>query len=176
MRGRFLELIDREASHARAGREAGIRVAMNGLSDKPVIEALYRASQAGVPIDMMVRGVCALQPGVSGISDNIRVVSVVGPLLQHARIFHFRNGGADEYFIGSADWRPRNFRRRVEVMAPVRDADARARLDRILEMEWADPTAWEMGPAGEYVRRSGVEGPSVQERFAMEAAEAAPIS
>ena len=110
------------------------------------------------------------------MSERIRVISGLGRFLEHARIYHFGNGGEDEYFIGSADWRPRNLRRRVEVATPVRDAEARARLDRILELELADPTAWELKASGEYVRRTGT-GPGVQDRFVMEAtADAAAVS
>ena len=151
MRPRFLELIEREAKHARAGLPCGIRAAMNGLSDGEIIAALCRASQAGVPIELMVRGVCALQPGVEGVSENIRVVSVVGNLLQHARIFHFRNGGADEFFIGSADWRPRNMDHRVEVVTRV-DATHHERLQAALDETFNEPGAWILGEDGAYIR------------------------
>ncbi|OLE96769.1 MAG: polyphosphate kinase 1, partial [Cyanobacteria bacterium 13_1_20CM_4_61_6] len=116
---RVIELVDREAAHARAGGSARIRAKLNGLADPDVIAALYRASQAGVDVDLSVRGVCTLRPGVPGLSARIRVVSIVGRFLEHARIYHFANGGDPEYYIGSADWRPRNLRRRVEVVAPV---------------------------------------------------------
>jgi polyphosphate kinase len=165
----MLKYIEREAEHARAGRPARIRAKLNGLSDPKVVDALYRASLAGVEIDLIVRSLCTLRPGVSGLSENIRVVSVLGRFLEHARIYHFANGGEDEYFIGSADWRPRNLRRRVEVAAPVREPTARARLDHILELELNDPTAWELRESGEYVRRAGG-GPGAQERLATEAA------
>ena len=152
MRRRFLKLIEREAAHARAGKATGIRVMMNGLTDPRIIAALYRASQAGVAIDMMVRGVCLLRPGVPGISENIRVVSLAGQLLQHARIIHFRNGGDDAYFIGSADWRPRNFDGRIEVITPVGQDDHVAMLDRILTDTLRAADAWELQPDGVYVR------------------------
>ena len=173
----LLAHIERETEHARAGRPARIRAKLNGLSDTKVVDALYRASRAGVEIDLIVRSLCTLRPGVPGLSERIRVVSGLGRFLEHARIYHFANGGEDEYYIGSADWRTRNLRRRVEVVTPVRDADGRARLDRILELELADPTAWELRSSGEYVRRKGSEGASAQERFATEAAaDAAPVS
>ena len=166
----LLARIEREAEHARAGRPARIRVKLNGLSDSTVVDALYRASRAGVEIDLIVRSLCTLRPGVPGLSERIRVISALGRFLEHARIYHFGNGGDDEYFVGSADWRPRNLRRRVEVVAPIRDQAARVRLDRLLELELADPTAWEMRASGEYVRRSGNGQPGVQELLASEAA------
>ena len=154
--------IEREAAHARAGRGGHIRMKLNGLSEPDIVSALFRASQDGVRVDLVVRGVCTLRPGVSGMSENITVVSVLGRFLEHARVFHFANAGAHEYFIGSADMRPRNLRRRVELLAPVRDATCRAQLDALLDLYLADPTAWELTNAGEYVRRHGT-GPSVQE-------------
>ncbi|HSJ25365.1 MAG TPA: polyphosphate kinase 1 [Longimicrobiales bacterium] len=152
MRRRLLRLIDREAAHARAGRPARIRVQINGLADRRVIGALYRASAAGVRIEMMVREICALRPGVPGVSDNITVVSVVGRLLQHARIFHFANGGDDEYYIASADWRPRNLSERVEVGTPITAPEHQAMLDRVLEETLNEPSAWRLGPDGTYSR------------------------
>jgi polyphosphate kinase len=152
----LLTRIEREAEHARAGRPARIRMKLNGLSDREVVWALYRAAQAGVDVDLVVRGICTLAPGVPGVSERIRVVSVLGRFLEHARVYAFANGGAPEYFIGSADLRPRNLRRRVEVLAPVHDADARARLDAILDRELARPDVWELHPDGRYVRRAGV--------------------
>ena len=119
-----------------------------------MIQALYRASQAGVEIDLVVRGICTLRPGVPGLSERIRVVSILGRFLEHARIYHFTNGGgaAQEYYIGSADWRPRNLRRRVEIVVPVFDAAARASLDRILTGQLAAPAAWLLRPDGGYDR------------------------
>ncbi len=121
-------LIDREAEHARQGREARIIAKMNALLDKNVIQALYRASQAGVEIDLIVRGICALRPGMRGVSDNIRVRSVVGRFLEHSRIYNFANGGENETYIGSADWMPRNLYERVEVLVPLRDELLRERV------------------------------------------------
>lgn len=152
MRRRFLELIERETSHAMAGRSSGIRVMLNGLTDPAVIAALYRASRAGVAIEMMIRGPCLLRPGVPEMSENIRIVSIAGQLLQHARIMHFRNGGRDAYFTGSADWRPRNFDTRIEVVASVVQDDHVASLDRILTDTLATPDAWVLGSDGVYVR------------------------
>ncbi|HEV8265310.1 MAG TPA: polyphosphate kinase 1 [Gemmatimonadales bacterium] len=151
---RLLALIARETAHARAGRPARIRAKLNGLADATVIQALYAASQAGVDVDLVVRGICTLRPGVPGLSERVRVVSILGQFLEHARIYHFANGGAgaDEYFLGSADWRPRNLRRRVEAMTPVFDAAARAKLDALLSAELANATAWVLQPDGSYER------------------------
>jgi polyphosphate kinase len=146
----LLERIGREAEHARSRRPARIRAKLNGLDDPEVIRALYDASQAGVEIDLLVRGLCTLKPGVAGLSERIRVRSIVGRFLEHARIYHFGNGGADEYLIGSADWRSRNLRRRVEVVASVLDPECRARLDAILARELEDPSAWELAADGSY--------------------------
>jgi polyphosphate kinase len=146
----LLERIGREAEHARAGRPTGIRAKLNGLDDPEVIRALYQASQAGVEIDLVVRGLCTLKPGVTGLSDRIRVRSIVGRFLEHGRIYHFGNGGADEYLIGSADWRSRNLRRRVEVVTSVLDPVCRARLDAILTRELEDPSAWALAQDGSY--------------------------
>ncbi|MBI2074176.1 MAG: polyphosphate kinase 1, partial [Gemmatimonadetes bacterium] len=162
---RFLELIEREAAHARAGRGGHIRVKLNGLADTEVIEALYRASQAGVRIELSVRAICALRPGIRGLSDNIRVVSVLGRFLEHGRLYCFGNGGDVEYYIGSADWRSRNLRRRVEVVTPVLDPALKTRLDRVLEAELNDPAAWRLLPDGSYERPTGARGPGVQEQL-----------
>ncbi len=136
-----LALIDREAEHARHGRPARIIAKMNALLDKNVITALYRASQAGVPIDLIVRGICALRPGVRGVSDRIRVRSVVGRFLEHSRIFYFLNGGSEEVYMGSADWMPRNLYERVEVLTPLKDEQLAHRVrHEILEAYLADVT------------------------------------
>lgn len=166
MRKRFLKLIEREAEHARSGRGGHIRVKLNGIADEEVVGALYSASQAGVEIDLIVRGICTLRPGVPGLSDHIRVISILGRFLEHARIYHFANGGEPEYYIGSADWRPRNLRRRVEVVTPVADAEACTRLHEILDREFEDPFAWQMRSDGGYVRGPaaiGVDRRSAQE-------------
>ncbi|OLC70621.1 MAG: hypothetical protein AUH78_20425 [Gemmatimonadetes bacterium 13_1_40CM_4_69_8] len=165
MLDRFLAAIAREAEYARAGRGGAIRAKLNGLADVTVIGALYRASQAGVSVELVVRGICMLRPGVPGLSERIRVVSGVGRFLEHGRIYQFANRGHPEYYIGSADWRPRNLRRRVEVIVPVRDPAARARLDRILDLELADPRAWVLESDGSYSRTGHQSQPGAQERF-----------
>jgi polyphosphate kinase len=132
-------LIDREAEYARQGRPARIVAKMNALLDKNIVQALYRASQAGVEIDLIVRGICALRPGVRGVSDRIRVRSIVGRFLEHSRIFYFANGGQEQIYAGSADWMPRNLYERVEVLTPVRDELLRERVrGEILEAYLAD--------------------------------------
>ena len=132
-------LIDREAEHARQGNDAHIIAKMNALLDKTVIQSLYRASQAGVRIDLIVRGICALRPGVRGVSDNIHVRSIVGRFLEHSRIFYFANGGEEEIYMGSADWMPRNLYERVEVLVPLRDEMLRERVrHEILDAYLAD--------------------------------------
>jgi polyphosphate kinase len=134
-----IALIDREAEHARQGREARIIGKMNALLDKSVVQALYRASQAGVEIDLIVRGICALRPGVRGVSDRIRVRSIVGRFLEHSRIYYFANGGDEEIYMGSADWMPRNLYERVEVLVPLRDELLRDRVrHEILDAYLAD--------------------------------------
>lgn len=136
---RCVALIEREAEHARRGNPARIIAKMNALLDKNIIQALYRASQAGVEIDLIVRGICALRPGVRGVSENIRVRSIVGRFLEHSRIFYFDNAGDEEIYIGSADWMPRNLYERVEVLVPLRDERLRQRVrHEILDAYMAD--------------------------------------
>jgi len=156
----FLQLIRREGEHAAAGRPARIVAKMNALLEPSVIEAMYAASQAGVEIDLIIRGVCTLRPGVKGLSENIRVRSIVGRFLEHSRIFHFANGGRDEIYLGSADWMPRNLFERCEVVFPVKDKVARARLhDEILPAYLADVAkARLMQEDGSYVRASSSKG------------------
>jgi polyphosphate kinase len=149
---RLLAMIERETAHARAGRAGRIRAKLNALSDSTVIQALYRASQTGVDIDLVVRGICTLRPGVPGLSERIRVVSILGRFLEHGRIYHFTNAGDEEYYIGSADWRPRNLRRRVEVMTPVFDRAARRRLDEVLTRELTTAESCLLRPDGGYDR------------------------
>ncbi|MFL6210781.1 MAG: polyphosphate kinase 1 [Pyrinomonadaceae bacterium] len=132
LRERVLELIARETAHAHAGRPARIIAKLNRLADDEVIRALYEAAQAGVEIDLVVRGICMLRPGVAGLSERIRVRSIVGRYLEHSRIYHFQNGGDEEVYIGSADWMHRNLNRRVEVVAPVRDQNLRRYLKDVL--------------------------------------------
>ena len=154
----LLESIERESEHALAGRPARIRAKVNGIADNEVVQALYRASRAGVTIELVVRGLCVLRPGMPEHSERIRVVSRLGRFLEHARIYHFANGGEERYYIGSADWRPRNLRRRVEVVTPVTDTAAQATLDGILTRELTEPGGWELRADGSYTRveQSGV--------------------
>jgi polyphosphate kinase len=148
-----LGLIAREAEHARAGRSARIVAKMNALVDEHVIRALYRASQAGVPITLLVRGICCLRPGVPGVSETIEVHATIDRFLEHGRAIHFANGGKEEVYIASADWMPRNFFRRVEAMIPIDDPALRARLFEILEIQVADNTkSWSLTPDGKYER------------------------
>ena len=165
--------ITREQQHVAEGRPGRIRAQLNGLEDPEMIEALYRASEAGVTVELIIRGLCALRPGVDGLSDRIRVKSVLGRYLEHQRIVHFGNGGADEYLIGSADWRPRNLRRRVEVLVPVVRRDLKARLGEILDALWAEPSAWELDADGRYQRTAPEPGRRhVHELLAREESEA----
>jgi len=155
MRARFLELIHREAEHARAGKTAWIIAKMNSLVDEEIIEALYDASRAGVAIDLIVRGICCLRPGIDGVSERIRVISIVGRFLEHARLFYFANAGDAEYYLGSADWMPRNFDRRVEAVTPVDDPSLHPELRALLAAELADNRrAWDLLGDGSYVQRT----------------------
>jgi polyphosphate kinase len=152
----FLGLIRRECEHAQAGRPTHIVAKMNALLEPSVIEALYAASQAGVEIDLIVRGLSILRPGVKGLSERIRVRSIVGRFLEHSRIFHFANGGNDEIYLGSADWMPRNLFERCEVAFPVRDPAVLARIhDEILPAYLADTVKARLQqPDGSYIRAS----------------------
>src|SRR5215470_17377125 len=149
-----ISLINREAEHAKHGRPAHIIAKMNSLLDKNVISALYRASQAGVEVDLIVRGICALRPGIRGVSDHIRVRSIVGRFLEHSRIYYFSNGGAEEIYMGSADWMPRNLYDRVEVIFPLKDDLLRERVkNEILDSYLADNMKARIGQKdGTYVR------------------------
>lgn len=159
LRERVLELIAREAAHARAGRGGRIVAKMNALVDAKIIAALYEASQAGVEIDLIIRGICCLRPGLPGVSDRIRVRSIIGRFLEHSRIMAFGNAGAPEYFIGSADWMPRNLDRRVEVMVPIEDPALHARVHGVLETCLRDNRqAWTLGADGRYERLAPGDG------------------
>jgi polyphosphate kinase len=139
MHDRILKLINRETDDAKLGLPARIIAKMNSLVDREVIEALYRASQAGVKIDLIVRGICCLRPKVKGISDNITVRSIVDRFLEHSRIFYFENALQPEIYVGSADWMPRNFFRRIEILFPVEDGNLRERIrSEILELSLTD--------------------------------------
>ena len=154
MRLRIVEMIDREAAHARAGRVGRIIAKMNALVDPDAILALYRASAAGVKIDLIVRGVCCLRAGLPDVSANITVRSIIGRFLEHSRIFYFGNAGAPEYYIGSADWMPRNFDRRVETVAPIEGPILHARIDSLLNLCLHDNRqAWLLQTDGTYVQR-----------------------
>jgi polyphosphate kinase len=165
MRDRFVALIRREAENARAGRPARIIAKINALVDAETIAALYDASRAGVEIDLIVRGICCLRPGVEGVSERIRVISIVGRFLEHSRLFFFANGGRHEYYIGSADWMPRNLERRVEAVVPVQDVAHHDRLRTLLETCLTDNRqAWDLHADGHYVQRTpGVAGEAPEE-------------
>jgi polyphosphate kinase len=163
MRDRMSSLIQREIEHSRNGYSGRIVAKMNSLVDPKIIALLYEASQAGVQIDLVVRGICCLRPGVPGISDNIRIVSVVGRFLEHSRIFYFHNCGEEEVFIGSADWMPRNLNRRVEAITPVEDPDLAKDLQEILGILLADNRqAWDLQSDGSYVQRRSPNGTDEQ--------------
>jgi polyphosphate kinase len=159
MRRRFLELIRREVDACREGRGGHIIAKMNSLEDREIVEALYEASAAGVEMDLIVRGICRLRPGLPGQSETIRVTSIVGRFLEHARIFYFANGGNPEYFIGSADWMSRNLDYRVEAIAPVEEPRLRDELKAILDLQLADNVkAWDLRADGGYHRRRPAPG------------------
>jgi len=149
-----LSLIAREAEHARHGRPAHLIAKMNALLDKNIITALYKASQAGVKIDLIVRGICALRPGIRGVSENIQVRSIVGRYLEHSRIYYFENGGQEEVYLGSADWMPRNLYDRVEVIFPLKEPLLRERVKyEILDAYLADNLKTRIGQKdGTYTR------------------------
>jgi polyphosphate kinase len=158
--------IRREAEHARAGRPARIIAKVNSLVDPPLIEELYRASGAGVQIDLIIRGICCLRPGVPGLSDRIRAVSIVDRFLEHARIFYFANDGAPDYLLASADWMPRNLDRRVEIAFPVLDPALRAQVSAILDVQLGDTVkARRIRPDGTSERVSASPGLRSQERL-----------
>jgi polyphosphate kinase len=150
----LLNRIEREIEHARAGAPACIQLKTNALEDGDITRALYRASQAGVLIDLLVRDTCRLRPGVPGLSENVRVVAIVGRFLEHARIYYFRNAGQEEYYIGSADLMTRNLEGRVEVLVPVETPELRDELRLILNVQLGDRrNAWEMRYDGSYEQR-----------------------
>jgi polyphosphate kinase len=171
----LITLIEREAAHAKAGKPASIIAKMNGLLDRRTVEALYAASQAGVEIDLIVRGMCSLRPGVKGLSERIRVRSIVGRFLEHSRIFSFANGGAEEIYCGSADWMPRNLIERCEVVFPVQQADLHKRLRKeILAAYLADNIKSRfLQPDGEYVRAPRQGEPFSAQDYLMRVAEGA---
>ncbi len=144
MRQKFLELIEREIQASSADKPGLIMAKVNSLQDKGICQALYRASQAGVKVRLNVRGICCLRPGIKGVSDNIKVCSIVDRYLEHARIFYFRNGGHDEVYISSADWMRRNLDRRLEILCPVKNERLKKRLIDILNIFFMDNTQSEM--------------------------------
>jgi polyphosphate kinase len=149
----LLAKIERESAHAAAGQPARIIAKLNALTEPVIIQALYRASRAGVNIDLIVRGLCCLRPGVPGISDRIKVRSIVGRFLEHSRVYYFENAGAREIYCGSADWMDRNLFRRIEVAFPVESPDALTRVADDLKLYLADDTqAWVLNSSGEYAR------------------------
>jgi polyphosphate kinase len=159
MKKRFLSMINREISHKKAKRPARIIAKMNSLEDEEIIQALYRASHAGVEIDLIVRGFCCLRPGVSGLSDNIRVTSIIGRFLEHSRIYFFQNGKTDpidgDYFIGSADWMYRNLNNRFEVVTPVMPSKNKKKLWNVLKINLDDvSTSWTLKTNGKYIQKT----------------------
>ena len=155
LKDRIIDLIKREEEHARAGEPARIVAKMNAICHKDVIAALYKASSAGVKVDLIVRGICCLRTGIPGVSENITVRSIVGNFLEHSRIFYFENGGSPEFFASSADWMPRNLERRVEILFPVEDEKLRAKIWHILDTELKDNVkAHVMNDKGIYVKRT----------------------
>ena len=151
MRERFTRMVRREAEHARAGRRARIVVKVNGLEDPRMVEELYRASMAGVEIDLIVRDICRLRPGIEGLSETVRVHSIVGRFLEHTRVFYFENAGDPGWYLGSADWMTRNLDNRVEAVTPVEDLALREQLRFVLEASLSDNRRrWEMRPDGSY--------------------------
>src|SRR5262249_26264885 len=178
----IVDEVDRTIEAHSPDRPARIRMKMNSLLDPPSIRALYRASQAGVKVDLNVRGICALRPGVEGISENIRVVSIVGRFLEHSRFYSFERPDETRIYIGSADLMPRNLYNRVELVTPVEDQANRDQLSDVLDRAFADNTSsWELGPDGVWSRRTvnGDQPRSLQgellELHAKSAAEAARL-
>ena len=177
LRTRFMRLIARETKHAREGKPAKIVAKMNSLCDEGIIAALYEASEAGVEIELIVRGICCLKVGIPGISENIHVRSIVGNFLEHSRIFFFLNNGEEELYMGSADWMPRNLDRRVEILFPVLDDTLKEKVKHILDVELADNTkAHVLKPDGEYekIDRRGKVLVNSQKQFCEEAVAAVP--
>jgi polyphosphate kinase len=176
LKRRLIELIERETKRSSREHPGRIIAKMNALADTDVIEALYRASGAGVRITLVIRGVCMLIPGLAGRSENIAVISVVGHYLEHSRAYYFANGGSGEYYLASADWMPRNLERRVELMFPVLQEDIKTQIRDILDAYCRDTVqAWKLNPDGSWSRLSPAEGEepfSAQEHFLSQAAKA----
>ena len=178
LRERFEFLIKRETANAKAGKKAFIKAKMNSLCDKNTIMLLYEASRAGVQIDLIVRGICCLRAGIEGLSENIRVRSIVGTFLEHSRIFYFHNGGKEEVYMGSADWMPRNLDKRVEILFPVEDPELKKEVIHILDIQLSDNVkAHIMGKDGVYrkVDRRGKKPVAAQMYFCKEAEQRAKV-
>ena len=177
LRDRFISLIKRGTEFAKSGKKAFIKAKMNSLCDQGIIAALYEASAAGVKIDLVIRGICCLKTGISGISKNITVRSIVGNFLEHSRIFYFHNNGFEEVFMGSADWMPRNLDKRVEILFPVEDEKLKEEVIHILDIQLKDNVkARIMQPDGSYVIpdiKPGTEKLCAQDYFCKEAVKAA---
>jgi polyphosphate kinase len=166
LKATLLDKIERECAHQAAGARGLIRIKMNALEDADITRALYRASQAGVKVELLVRDSCRLRPGLPGLSENVRVISILGRFLEHGRIYYFRNGGDEEYFIGSADCMTRNLESRIEVVAPVDDPALRKELQIVLDTQLApNRNAWAMQPDGTYRRVAGDDAPSCQQQL-----------
>lgn len=162
LRDRMVEMINREAENCRQGKTGRIVAKMNSLVDSQIIQTLYEASQAGVEIDLIVRGICCLRPGLPKISEKIRVISIIGRFLEHSRIFYFHNNGAEEMYIGSADWMTRNLSRRVEAVTPIESPEIFSDLQEILGVMLADNRkAWELQSDGTFVQRKPQDGETV---------------
>jgi polyphosphate kinase len=170
MKNEFIALIQREIAHSEEGRSARIIAKCNSLEDREIIEALYEASRKGVHIDLIVRGFCSLDAGVPGLSEHIRVMSVIGRFLEHSRLFYFQNGAEKtidgDFFIGSADWMYRNLHGRIETAVPILDRKLKRRCWEILNTTLSDQRqAWDMEPGGTYVQRAGDGEIGSQERL-----------
>jgi polyphosphate kinase len=153
LRKGLLKRIRIETENAKAGKPSGIRIKLNSIVDEAIIDALYRASNAGVPVDLVIRGICGVKPGVPELSENIRVRSILGRYLEHSRIFAFHNDGDPQVFIGSADMMHRNLDRRVEALVRITDPDHLAELDAVLDLAMSDTTSsWHLQPDGEWER------------------------
>jgi polyphosphate kinase len=170
LRERLIALIAAEERAARDGRAARIILKMNALVEPSVIDALYRASQAGVIIDLAIRGICCLRPGLPRISDNIRVTSIVDKFLEHSRIFYFENGGDPAVYLSSADWMPRNLWRRIETVFPIEDPALKTRIINVLRIELADNVkARDLSPDGTYHRRvPGDDEPAIRSQVMLQ--------
>ena len=173
LRDRFTEMINRETEFAKSGKKALIKAKMNSLCDPGIIASLYKASAAGVKIDLIIRGICCLKTGIKGISDNITVRSIVGDFLEHSRIFYFHNNGFEEVYMGSADWMPRNLDKRVEILFPVEDETLKEEIIHILDVQFADNVkARVMQSDGTYIipaRKVGQKKICAQQYFCKEA-------